>query len=65
MLWLWYRLAAVAPIRPLAWEPLYAMDVAPKAKKKKKRKKEKGKEKKRRYPPAAERRVSCLEKMLT
>ena len=21
LLWLWYRLAAVAPIRPLAWEP--------------------------------------------
>ena len=24
MLWLWWRLAAVALIRPLAWEPLYA-----------------------------------------
>ena len=23
--WLWYRLAATAPIRPLAWEPPYAM----------------------------------------
>ena len=28
LLWLWHRLEAVAPIRPLAWEPPYAMDVA-------------------------------------
>ena len=27
-LWLWPRSAAVAPIRPLAWEPPYAMGVA-------------------------------------
>ena len=26
--WLWCRLPAVAPIRPLAWEPPYAMGVA-------------------------------------
>ena len=26
LLWLWYRPAVVALIRPLAWEPLYAMD---------------------------------------
>ena len=25
LLWLWHRLAAVAPMRPLAWEPPYAM----------------------------------------
>ena len=25
LLWLWHRLAAVALIRPLAWEPPYAM----------------------------------------
>ena len=24
LLWLWWRLAATALIRPLAWEPLYA-----------------------------------------
>ena len=24
LLWLWCRLAAVAPIQPLAWEPPYA-----------------------------------------
>ena len=24
LLWLWCRLVAKAPIRPLAWEPLYA-----------------------------------------
>ena len=28
LLWLWHRPAAVAPIRPLAWEPPYAEGVA-------------------------------------
>ena len=28
LLWLWRRLAAIAPIRPLAWEPLYAVGAA-------------------------------------
>ena len=28
LLWLWRRLAATAPIRPLAWEPPYAVGVA-------------------------------------
>ena len=28
LLWLWCRLAATAPIRPLAWEPPYATGVA-------------------------------------
>ena len=28
LLWLWYRPAAIAPIRPLAWEPPYAAGVA-------------------------------------
>ena len=32
LLWLWCRLAAVAPIQPLAWEPPYAMCVALKKK---------------------------------
>ena len=36
LLWLWHRLAPVAPIRPLAWELRYAMGVALKSKKKKK-----------------------------
>ena len=31
----WRRPAAIAPIGPLAWEPPYAVDVAPKSKKKK------------------------------
>ena len=30
--WLWHRPAAVAPIRPLAWELLYAAGVALKKK---------------------------------
>ena len=42
-LWLWCRLTAIAPIRPLAWEPLYAVGAAPKKQKTKKRK---GKERK-------------------
>ena len=34
LLWLWCRLAATAPIWPLAWEPPYAMGLALKRKKK-------------------------------
>ena len=34
LLWLWHRLAAIAPIGPLAWGPLYAMGVALKSKNK-------------------------------
>ena len=33
LLWLWCRLAAAAPIRPLAWELPYVMGVALKNKK--------------------------------
>ena len=39
LLWLWCRLAGVAPIRPLAWEPPYAMGVALKWQKRQKKKK--------------------------
>ena len=28
LLWLWHRLAAIAPIRPLAWEFPYAVSTA-------------------------------------
>ena len=35
--WLWCRPAAVTPIRPLAWEPLYAACVALKKKTKDKK----------------------------
>ena len=28
LLWLWHRLVAMAPIRPLAWEPPYATGAA-------------------------------------
>ena len=38
LLWLWRRLVAIAPIRPLAWEPPHASDAALKDKKKKKKK---------------------------
>ena len=38
MLWLWRRQAAVAMIRPLAWELPYAAGAALKSKKKKKKK---------------------------
>ena len=40
LLWLWCRLAETAPIRPLAWEPLYAVGVALKRQKDRKKKKE-------------------------
>ena len=38
LLWLWCRLAAAAPIGPLAWEPPYAVHAALKTKKEKKNK---------------------------
>ena len=37
LLWLWRRLAAIALIQPLAWEPPYAVSTALKRQKKKKR----------------------------
>ena len=37
LLWLWCRLAATAPIGPLAWEPPYAAGAALKRQKKKKK----------------------------
>ena len=40
LLWLWRRLAAVALIRPLAWEPPYAAGLALKKTKDKREKKE-------------------------
>ena len=39
LLWFWCRLAATAPIRPLAREPSYTRDVALKRQKEKKKKK--------------------------
>ena len=39
-LWLWCRPAAVAPIRPLAWEPPYAVGAALKRQKDKRKRKE-------------------------
>ena len=40
-LWLWCRLADTAPIRPLAWEPLYAVGAALETGKKKQKTNEK------------------------
>ena len=37
--WLWCRLAAIAPIRPLAWEPPYATSMSLKSKNRNKNKK--------------------------
>ena len=46
LLWLWGRLAATAPIGPLAWQPLYAAGEALKRQRDQKKKKRGGKEKK-------------------
>ena len=47
LLWPWHRPASTAPVRPLAWEPPYAMGSGPrKDKKTKKKKKRKRKRKK-------------------
>ena len=55
LLWLWHRPAATtALIRPLVWEPLYALVTAlkrPKKKKKKKKKTQKKKKKKKKKKP--------------
>ena len=45
LLWLWYRPAATASIRCLAWELPYAAGAAPKGQKDKKKKKKKEREK--------------------
>ena len=41
LLWLWRRLAATAPIGPLAWEPPYAVGAAQEMAKRQKKKKKK------------------------
>ena len=43
LLWLWRRPVAMAPIRPLAWEPPYAKRVAQEMAKRPKKKKKKKK----------------------
>ena len=43
MLWIWHRPAAIALIRPLAWESPFVAGVALKRQKKKKKKKKKEK----------------------
>ena len=45
LLWLWHRLAATAPIRPLAWEPPHAMGAAHEMAKRQKNKKQKKRKK--------------------
>ena len=47
MLWLWSRPAATALIRPLAWEPPYAVSAALEGQKTKKKKKKRERERKR------------------
>ena len=39
LLWLWCRLVATAPIRPLAWEPPYAVRAVQEMAKRQKKKK--------------------------
>ena len=46
LLWLWCSLAAVALIRPLAWEPPYARDEALKGKKERKKERTEERQKK-------------------
>ena len=44
LLWLWHRPVATAPIKPLAWEPLYASGAAQEEAKSQKAKKKEKKE---------------------
>ena len=50
LLWLWCKPAAVALIRPLVWEPPYAMGVVLEKTKKTKKKKNKTKPKNQKIP---------------
>ena len=50
LLWLWHKPAAIAPIRPLAWEPLYAAGVAQEKWQKYKKTKQTNKQKKQVTP---------------
>ena len=61
LLWLWHRLVATAPIRPLAWEPPCAVGVALKRQKKKKLSSEE-KEDRTRGKPEATREMKAPEK---
>ena len=47
LLWLWCRQVAIAAIRPLAWEPPYAVGAAQEMEKRQKKKKKKEREKRR------------------
>ena len=51
LLWLWYRLAAVALIRPLVWEPPCAASAALKRQKKKKKEEEEERKRKKERDP--------------
>ena len=52
LLWLWCRLAATAPIGPLAWKPPYAAGAALEKGKKTKKKTKQNKQKKNLYKPS-------------
>ena len=54
LLWLWHRPAAIAPIRPLAWEPSYVAGVAPEGQNTKKKKKKERKKRKVGGSPGAQ-----------
>ena len=47
LLWLWHRLAAAAPIQPLAWDPFHILRVWPLKKKEKRKKRERERKRKR------------------
>jgi len=62
LLWLWRRQAATAPIRPLAWEPPYAMGAAQEMAKRQKENKNKKNKKyiKKKNPPKMEKHFNML-----
>ena len=60
LLWLWCRLAAVAPIRPLAWELPYAAGAALKEKGKERDVSPEGKQEARQRAPQRPRRPNFL-----
>ena len=49
LLWLWCRPAATALIRPLAWEPLYAVGSGPRKRQKDKEKTKQNKKRNKKF----------------
>jgi len=62
LLWLWHRLAATAPIRPLAWETPYALGASQEMAKRQKKKKQNKTKKHHKIPHLTPVRMAIINK---